>query len=187
MYNWGHLTELLAKLLYEVASRASKRWKTRENQKPVGRICAWGANGTLSQLEPPPDLQQNSICAHEDLPFSLCSTGHSVASPWSGFLVLTSLLCPTACSTFDLLCFSTLTSGWVSVAMTTSPWFWLSLASGHSVCTNTQPAAQSLALDSFPVSFVHLLQASKFKPNLLGFTHWNQRSRRKVPKISWMI
>lgn len=42
-------------------------------QKPIGRICARGANGTLSQLDPWTDIQQNSIWARLGTSLAACA------------------------------------------------------------------------------------------------------------------
>lgn len=93
-------------------------------RKPTGRICVWEANGTLSQLDPWTDIQQNSIWTWLGTSLAACANVEcSLASSSSGSLARTSLPWPTACSKFDLLSFPALTLGWAPVAITISPWF----------------------------------------------------------------
>lgn len=107
-------------------------------------------------------------------PFSLCSMEHSLASASPSSLTLTSLLCPTACSTFDLLCFPALTSGCASVTMTTQSLvltqigFWSQLL--HSYI-----AGCSVPSFGFICNLTYTLASGlSFNNYLLCFTHWDQ-------------
>lgn len=123
--------------------------------------------------------------ARRNVPRSLCGVEQSLAKASSSSLALTSLLWPTACSTFDLLWFPTLTSGWAAVAMTTSPWFWLSLASGHSFCTHSQLGAQFLVVDLSANLFAHFLQAPL--DSLIGIWGLDPSSQKWACKRTYQL
>lgn len=141
----------------------------------VGGICTRTVNGTVSQLESWPDIQQNSIWpGHRNF--------FAVWAPWSVPRFLPSLvlwLSPLysdqqpvpylTCSDFWLWLLDVALLPWLPVLGLDSAWLLLA------VSDHTQPGAQFLALAS-RISIFLWLQPLK----LLSFTLWFLMSKSKV-------